>query len=61
MDWLVTDIVWAADDWGLADWMLPTEQFVSWHNGCNTREEAIDFVSAMYSDRLILSCDVIAE
>lgn len=58
MDWEVSNIVWAKDDFGLAPFMLPDNFFVSWMNGCNTKEDAIDFIEAYHSDMLILSCNV---
>ncbi len=61
MNYMLTNIEWAKDDWALADYMLPTEFSVSWENGCNTKEEAIDFVSAYHYDMLILSCDVVED
>jgi len=61
MDFLVTEIEWANDDWGLATYMLPTEVFVSWHNGCETEAQAIDFVSDANDGRLIVSCTIIEE
>lgn len=54
MDYIVSNIVWDADVWANN---LPDEMFVSWCNGCESREEAIDFVSDFYS-YCIISCDV---
>jgi len=57
MDFLVSNIVFDTDG-ALFD--LPTEVFVSWQNGCDTGEEAIDFVSDLHGFA-ILSCDCIEE
>ena len=53
MDYMVHNIVWDSNASH-----LPTEAFVSWANGCNTQEEAIDLVSEIFDDILILSCQV---
>jgi hypothetical protein len=58
MNFIVTNIIWAHDDWGVATFMLPEEVYVSWENGCMTKEEAIDFVSEANDNRMIEHCEV---
>lgn len=57
MDFLVSNIVFDTDGM-LFD--VPSEVFVSWQNGCNTVEEAIDFVSDLHGF-CIISCDCVEE
>lgn len=56
MNWFITHIAWDADF--QADY--PAEIFISWENGCTTKEEALDFAAGAY-DCLILHALVIEE
>lgn len=61
MNWSLANIVWAPDDWGLANDLLPSSYYVSWEHGCESKQAAIDFVEAAHYNGLIVSCDIIED